>query len=108
MKKKTPPKPIDEMRAEYDFSNGVRGKHYKARMHGYIIKIHKADGSTLVKHIKGEKTVRLAPDVREYFPNSQSVNRALRGLISLMPAKQKIAAPQKSPKKFLANGHRRK
>ncbi len=108
MKKKTLPNPVGEMRAEYDFSSGVRGKHYKARMHGYTIKIHKADGSTLVKHLKGERAVRLAPDVREYFPNSQAVNKALRGLISLVPAKQKRVAPQTSGKKLLANGHRRK
>ncbi len=108
MKKKTLPNHIDEMRAEYDFSNGVRGKHYKARRHGYTIKIHKADGSTLIKHVKAEKAVRLAPDVREYFPNSQAVNKALRGLISLVPAKQKMAASQTPGKKLSANGHRRK
>ncbi|MBI5350471.1 MAG: hypothetical protein HZB77_14340, partial [Chloroflexi bacterium] len=45
------------------------------------IMIHKADGTSVVKQVKPEKAVKLAPDVREYFPNSQSVNRALRGLI---------------------------
>ena len=104
MKKKTPHKFIDDhdMRPEYDFSGGVRGKHYKARMRGYTIKIHKSDGSTVVKQVKPEKAVKLAPDVREYFPNSQSVNRALRGLILLVPAKRKTAAPKSHGRKLVA------
>ncbi len=59
MKKKTPHKFIDDddMRPEYDFSGGVRGKHYKARMQGYTIKIHKSDGSTVVRQVKPEKAV---------------------------------------------------
>ena len=90
------------MRPEYDFSGGVRGKHYKARMPGYTIKIHKADGTTVVKQMKPEKSVQLAPDVREYFPNSQSVNRALRGLILLVPAKRKTATPKSRGRKLVA------
>ncbi|MBI5051636.1 MAG: hypothetical protein HZB52_00005 [Chloroflexi bacterium] len=101
MKKKTPLNPIDDMRSEYDFSGGVRGKHYKARMQGYTIKIHKADGTPVVQQIKPDKAVKLAPDVREYFPNSQSVNRALRGLILLVPAKRKIAAPKSRGRKLV-------
>ena len=104
MKKKTPIKPIDDMLPEYDFSGvkGVRGKHYKRMQQGYTIKIHKADGTTDVKQMKPEKTVQLAPDVREYFPNSQSVNRALRGLILLVPAKQKITASKSQRRKLVA------
>ena len=102
MKKKKFPNPVDDMRPEYDFSGGVRGKHYKTRMQGYTIKIHKSDGTTVTQHVKPEKAVRLAPDVREYFPNSQSVNRALRGLILLVPAKHKIAAPKPRGRKLVA------
>jgi hypothetical protein len=29
----------------------------------------------------------LEPDVREYFPDSEAVNEALRGLIALIPRK---------------------
>jgi hypothetical protein len=35
----------DNMRAEYDFTGGVRGKHYRDMQAGYTITIHKADGT---------------------------------------------------------------
>jgi hypothetical protein len=50
------------MRKEYDFSNGVRGK-YHARFKA------------------GNNLIALDPDVQRAFPNSSSVNRALRELI---------------------------
>lgn len=51
-----------EMRAEYDFRGGVRGK-YAARMPQYAV------------------TVVLAPDVAKAFPTARAVNAALRKLI---------------------------
>jgi len=54
----------DELRAEYDFSGGVRGKHHLA---------YKA----------GTNVVVLDPDVAEAFPDASSVNRALRLLMDL-------------------------
>ena len=54
----------DEMRPEYDFSGGVRGKHYKA-------------------YRAGTNVVFLEPDVAEVFRDSASVNRALRLLLDL-------------------------
>jgi len=42
----------DDLRAEYDFTGGVRGKYYEAMQAGYTITIHKADGSTVVKEVK--------------------------------------------------------
>ena len=81
------------MRTEYDFRGGVRGKHYKAMQAGYTITIHKADGTTVVKDVMPKKgAVVLEPDIRIYFPNSESVNRALRCLIPLLPKKQKTKA----------------
>ncbi|MCX6027965.1 MAG: hypothetical protein NT169_01525 [Chloroflexi bacterium] len=78
------------MRAEYDFTGGVRGKHYKALRDGYTVKIHQADGTTVVQHYKIENgAVMLDPDVREYFPDSDTVNNALRSLIALIPKKRK-------------------
>lgn len=75
----------DELRPEYDFSGAVRGKHYYPLEEGYTIKIYKADGTTEVQEMKFEAgTVRLEPDVREFFPDSQAVNQALRSLIALM------------------------
>jgi len=81
-----------DMRSEYDFTGGVRGKHYKARLKGYTIEIHKRDGTTLVRHVKREGVITLEPDVQEYFPDSKAVNHALRTLISLVPDKRKVAA----------------
>lgn len=54
----------DEMRADYDFSGGVRGKHYRA-------------------HRQGTNLVLLEPDVAEIFTSSESVNHALRMLMEL-------------------------
>ena len=54
----------DELRPEYDFSGAVRGKHHAA---------YKA----------GTNVVVLDPDVATAFPNSSSVNRALRLLLEL-------------------------
>ena len=53
-----------EMLNEYDFSKGVRGKYAK----------HYAEGSNVVV---------LSPDVAEAFPDSESVNEALRVLLKI-------------------------
>jgi hypothetical protein len=54
----------DQMRAEYDFSQGVRGKY-------------------LDRYKKGSVVVTLEPDVAEVFPDSTSVNQTLRLLANL-------------------------
>jgi hypothetical protein len=83
----------NDMRAEYDFTGGVRGKYYKAMQAGYTITIHNADGTTVIKEVMpNEGTVFLEPDVREYFPDSESVNKVLRCLISLLPKKSQVKA----------------
>ena len=51
-----------EMRAEYDFSGGVRGKYYR-------------------RYIESSNVVVLEPDVHRRFKNSSAVNKALRSLI---------------------------
>lgn len=79
---------VDEkdMRDEYDFRSGVRGKHYRAMQAGYTITIHQEDGTTVAKEVMPkEGTVILDPDVRKYFPDSESVNATLRALIQLIP-----------------------
>ncbi|MBI4778446.1 hypothetical protein HY792_05970 [Candidatus Desantisbacteria bacterium] len=79
------------MRAEYDFTSGVRGKHYRAMQAGHTITIHKADGTTVVKDMMlKEGAVVIEPDIRSYFPDSESVNRALRCLIPLLPKKYRV------------------
>jgi len=77
------------MRTEYDFTGGVRGKHYRAMQAGYTITIHKADGTTVTREVMPkEGAVILDPDIYAYFPDSASVNRALRCLIPLLPKKR--------------------
>jgi hypothetical protein len=57
-----------EMRAEYDFRGGVRGK-YAARF------------------ARGTNIVILEPDVAARFPDSKSVNDALRALAAVADRK---------------------
>ena len=97
MKKAETKKPIliDEMRPEYDFSaikGGVRGKYYKAYRQGHKVVVHKEDGTDSVRTFKLEEgAVVLEPDVRKYFPTSDAVNKALRLLIELIPAKKRAS-----------------
>lgn len=57
MKKASAKTGNNRMRAEYDFTGGVRGKHYRAMQAGYTITIHQADGTTVVKEVKPKKGV---------------------------------------------------
>ena len=78
------------MQADYDFTgkNGIRGRYYEAYRQGHEVRIAKTDGSVSVQHFTLEDgAVLLEPDVRRYFPDSDTVNAALRGLIALIPAK---------------------
>jgi len=82
--KTTKRKKNDEMRAEYDFSKAERGKLHRPLDKGYAVHVTKSDGTVVVnQYTLGEGTVLLAPDVAEYFPDSESVNEALRSLIHL-------------------------
>ena len=88
MKRAKPDNEPDEMLAEYDLSGkrGVRGKYYRAYRQGHTVRIHKSNGTIDIKYFTLEDgAVMLEPDVKKHFPNSRSVNRALRKLI---PAKQ--------------------
>lgn len=79
----------EEMQPEYDFSGGIRGKHHLGYQSGYTVRINKADGSVVEEeHIPPPRTVVLDPDVFAYFPDSESVNRALRALIEIVPQKR--------------------
>jgi hypothetical protein len=81
----------DDLRPEYDFKSmkgGVRGKYHKDYWAGHTVTIHKADGTTIVQYFTLEEgAVLLEPDVRKYFPNSETVNKTLRALIALLPKK---------------------
>ncbi len=54
----------DEMLPEYDFSKGVRGKYAQ-------------------RYAEGTNVVVLSPDLARIFPDSESVNRALRVLVEV-------------------------
>ena len=91
MKKKTnKPKPGD-MLPEYNLEGkkGVRGKYAKAMQKGYSVRILNEDGTVTVRDfVPKENTIQLDPDVEAYFPDSESVNHALRSLINLIPEKK--------------------
>lgn len=53
-----------EMRAEYDFSGGVRGKYVD-------------------RYCIGTNVVLLEPELADTFPDSKSVNDALRSLLAI-------------------------
>lgn len=55
---------LDDIKPEYDFSGGIRGKHHRA-------------------YQQGTNLVLLEPDVAEVFKDSEAVNRALRLLMNL-------------------------
>lgn len=58
--------PRDTMRAEYDFSGGVRGKY-------------------VARYRQGTNIVVLDPDVAKAFKSSEAVNRALRAILEIAP-----------------------
>ena len=83
MKEETRNSNDSDMRDEYDFSGGVRGKHHGAYRKGHTVIVHKDDGSSSVRYFTQEDgSVMLDPDVKVHFPDSESVNRALRSLIA--------------------------
>ncbi len=45
----------DEMREEYDFSKGVRGKHYRAYRAGHTVEVRKSDGSVEQHRVEAER-----------------------------------------------------
>jgi hypothetical protein len=93
-----------DMLPEYDFSDikGVRGKYYQAYQQGHTVRIYQDDGTVTVQYFTLEDgAIMLEPDVREYFPDSESVNKALRSLIALIPDRPsgKVASSKKQKPK---------
>jgi hypothetical protein len=64
MKKAAKDKRDSDMLDDYDFRKGVRGKYAK-------------------RYAEGTNVVVLAPDVAAVFPDSESVNEALRVLVQI-------------------------
>ena len=67
------PDSSDQMRPEYDFSKGVRGKYAE-------------------RYAEGTNIVVLAPDVAKVFPDSRSVNQALRALTAIARQQRRKAS----------------
>ena len=91
----------DDMLPEYNFKGkkGVRGKYAKSLKQGYSIHVTNEDGTVTVKQfVLRENAIVLDPDVKVYFPDSESVNRALRSLIELIPEKAGKQVAQKKAK----------
>jgi hypothetical protein len=63
-----------DMLDEYDFGGGVRGKH-------------------AASYAEGSNVIVLDPDVAEVFPDSQSVNKALRTLAEIVQSRVRSAQP---------------
>ncbi len=61
-----------EMQPEYDFSAGVRGKHFR-------------------RYQRGTNVVVLAPDVAKLFPNAETVNDSLRALAGIIRRQKAVA-----------------
>ena len=59
-----------DMLEEYDFGQDVRGKYAQ-------------------RYTEGTNVVVLEPDVAEFFPDHESVNEALRSLISIIKKQRK-------------------
>ena len=64
MKKEADKAGADELREEYDFSRGVRGKYAQ-------------------RYSEGTNTIILDADVAKVFRDSESVNKALRALVEV-------------------------
>lgn len=65
------------MRKEYDFST-VRPNRYAK------------------KYAEGTNIIVIEPDLVEFFPDSESVNTALRALVSIFPKSKSTRKPKKS------------
>ncbi len=69
------------MRAEYDFSNGARGKYYRRFLK------------------EGAEVVVLEPDVAKAFRDSVAVNEALRSLLRLSESIRRLTGRRRSAKR---------
>jgi hypothetical protein len=95
----------DDALPEYDFTGkkGVRGKYYRTYQQGHTVRIIQDDGSVSVRYFTLEEgAVMIEPEIRKYFPDTESVNKALRSLIELIPNKAAKRAASSKQKKSAA------
>ena len=62
-----------DMLEEYDFSKGIQGKYAK-------------------RYREGTNVVVIEPDVAKFFPDHDSVNKALRSLVEIIKKRKKMSA----------------
>lgn len=74
-----------ETKQEHDFSQGVRGRYQGLINQPRVVHIRNQDGTITRK--QAPALMEIDDDVYAYFPTSQAVNDALRGLIALLPQK---------------------
>jgi hypothetical protein len=67
----------DTLRAEYDFSRGVRG-------------------ATAARYLQGANIVVIDPSVTDVFPDSEAVNDALHALAPLLREQAEAKGPARS------------
>ena len=79
---------VNEMRAEYefDYSKAVRGKYYQR----------------LLK--EGANIVVLEPDIAKAFPDSASVNEALRVMLKAGKTVRRLTTRSNGPRKIVGRG----
>jgi hypothetical protein len=73
MKKPLEKRNEPEIRMEYDFSRGARGKYAR-------------------RYAQGTNVVVLDPDVAKVFPSAEAVNRSLRALADIIRQQKKPLA----------------
>ena len=81
----------NDMLPEYDFKGkkGMRGKYYLGPNQAHTVQIEHEDGTVTEQHFNSlGHPIMLDPDVFVFFPDSESVNNALRTIIALVPTKQ--------------------
>ena len=84
MKKANQTSKTEDMLPEYNLEGkkGVRGKYVKALQAGYSVRVMHEDGTvTMRDFVPKESAILLDKDVKAHFPDSKSVNAALRSLI---------------------------
>ena len=74
------------MRKSYDFSNAVQGVHHKEYNEGHSVRVVVEDEL----ESSSDDLVLLDPDVKAAFPDSRSVNEALRLLIKAAKSAQEL------------------
>ena len=101
----------DDMLPEYNFKGkkGMRGIYYLGPEQIHAVHIRHQDGTVTKHHFSSlQKVILLDDDVAAYFSDSESVNNALRTLITIVPNKQiaenkaKYQAVRKPAKKSAA------